>query len=130
MQTSGRRGRRPHPGGWASTRSAEDEPHHHQKRVEKAARPTAEASQNNLVVGFLKTPLNRVAKNRIGQLILASLQRPWCQLTWIRLIDYDHACRDIPQLEELFFGPSSKGRAWAKQMRKYLKTQSNGITRM
>jgi hypothetical protein len=28
------------------------------------------------------------------------------------------------QLGEALFGPSSKGRAWAKQMRKYLKTTS------
>jgi hypothetical protein len=57
-------------------------------------------------------------------------QRPWRPLTWIRIIDYYHACLYIKQLAEAIFGPSAKGRAWAKQMRKHLKTKSDGITRV
>ena len=57
-------------------------------------------------------------------------QRPWRTLAWIRIVDYYHACLYIQQLAEALFGPSAKGRAWAKQMRKYLKTKSDGITRV
>jgi hypothetical protein len=57
-------------------------------------------------------------------------QRPWRTLAWIRIVDYYHACLYIQQLAEALFGPSPKGRAWAKQMRKHLKTQSDGITRV
>lgn len=57
-------------------------------------------------------------------------QRPWGQLTWIRIVDYYHACLYIKQLADVLFGPSPKGGAWAKQMRKHLKTKSNGITRV
>jgi hypothetical protein len=57
-------------------------------------------------------------------------QRPWRTLEWLRIIDYYHTCLYIQQLAEALFGPSPKGRAWAKQMRKHLKTQSDGITRV
>jgi hypothetical protein len=57
-------------------------------------------------------------------------KRPWCQLTWIRIVDYYHACLYIQQLAEALFGSTPKGRAWAKQMRQHLKTTSDGITRV
>jgi hypothetical protein len=57
-------------------------------------------------------------------------KRPWCKLTWIRIVDYYHACLYIQQLADALFGPSPKGWAWAKQMRKHLKTKSDGITRV
>jgi hypothetical protein len=57
-------------------------------------------------------------------------QRPWRPLVWIRIVDYYHACLYIQQLAEAVFGPSPKGRAWAKQMRQHLKTRSDGITRV
>jgi len=57
-------------------------------------------------------------------------QRPWRPLTWLRIVDYYHVCLYIKQLAEAIFGPSAKGRAWAKQMRKHLKTTSDGITRV
>jgi hypothetical protein len=57
-------------------------------------------------------------------------QRPWRLLEWIRIVDYYHACLYIQQLAEALFGPTPKGRAWAKQMRQHLKTQSDGITRV
>ena len=34
----------------------------------------------------------------------------------------------LKQLAETLFGPGAKGQAWAKQMRKYMKTKSDGIT--
>jgi hypothetical protein len=57
-------------------------------------------------------------------------KRPWCQLTWIRIVDYYHTCLYIQQLAEVLFGSMPKGRAWAKQMRQHLKTKSDGITRV
>jgi hypothetical protein len=57
-------------------------------------------------------------------------KRPWRQLEWIRIVDYSHACLSLQQLAEAVFGPSPQGRAWAKQMRKPLKTKSDGITRV
>src|SRR5918911_586464 len=57
-------------------------------------------------------------------------KRPWCQLTWIRIVDYYHACLYIQQLAEALFGSTPKGRAWAQQMRQHLKTKSDGITRV
>jgi hypothetical protein len=57
-------------------------------------------------------------------------QRPWCPLMWIRIVDYSHACLYIQQLADAVFGPSPKGRAWAKQRRNHLKTPSDGITRV
>jgi hypothetical protein len=57
-------------------------------------------------------------------------QRPWCTLTWRRIIDSYHTCLYIQQLAEALFSPLPKARAWAKQMRKHLKTQSDGITRV
>jgi hypothetical protein len=56
-------------------------------------------------------------------------KRPWHTLEWIRIVDYYHACLYLKQLAEALFGSGSKGQAWAKQMRKYLKTKSDGITR-
>lgn len=52
------------------------------------------------------------------------------KLKWIRIVDYYHVCLYIKQLAEALFGPGAKGRAWAKQMRKQMKTTSDGITRV
>jgi hypothetical protein len=57
-------------------------------------------------------------------------KRPWCPLTWIRIVDYSHACLYIQQLAEALFGSTPKGRAWAKQMRTHLQTKSDGSTRV
>jgi hypothetical protein len=57
-------------------------------------------------------------------------KRPWGQLTWIRIVDYYHACLYIKELAEALFGAAPKGRAWAKQMRQHLKTKADGITRV
>jgi hypothetical protein len=56
--------------------------------------------------------------------------RPWCQLTWIRIVDYYHACLYITQLAEALLGAAPKGHAWAQQMRQHMKTTSDGITRV
>jgi len=57
-------------------------------------------------------------------------KRPWHTREWIRLVDSYHACLYLKQLAEALCGSGPKGQAWAKQMRKYLKTKSNGITRV
>jgi hypothetical protein len=57
-------------------------------------------------------------------------KRPWCHLTWIRIVDYYHACLYIQQLAAALFGSMPQGHAWAKQMRTHLKTRSDGITRV
>ena len=61
---------------------------------------------------------------------MADPKRPWRPLEWIRIVDYSHACLYIQQLAEVVFGPAPKGRAWAKQRRTYLKTKSDGMTRV
>ena len=43
---------------------------------------------------------------------------------------YTTNCLYIKQLAEALFGAAPKGRAWAKQMRKHMKTTSDGITRV
>jgi hypothetical protein len=57
-------------------------------------------------------------------------RRPWRKLQWIRIVDYYHACLYIKQLAEALFGPGAKGQAWAKRMRKHMKTKPDGITRV
>jgi hypothetical protein len=57
-------------------------------------------------------------------------KRPWRHLEWLRIVDSYHACLSITQLAEALFGPTAQGRAWAKQMRKSMKTTSDGITRV
>jgi hypothetical protein len=57
-------------------------------------------------------------------------KRPWHTLAWRRIVDYSHACLYMQQLADALFGPSPKGLVWAKQMRKHLKTTSDGITRV
>jgi hypothetical protein len=57
-------------------------------------------------------------------------KRPWRPLEWIRIVDYYHACLYIKQLADALFGLTAKGRAWAQQMRKAMKTKSDGITRV
>jgi hypothetical protein len=57
-------------------------------------------------------------------------KRPWCPLTWRRLVDSYHACLYSQQLAEALFGSTPKGRAWAQQRRQPLTTTSEGITRV
>jgi hypothetical protein len=57
-------------------------------------------------------------------------KRPWCTLTWIRIVDHYHTCLCIQQLADALFGPALKDRAWAKHLRQQLKTKSDGITRV
>jgi hypothetical protein len=62
--------------------------------------------------------------------VMPAPKRPRCPLTWIRIVDYYHACLYIKELADALFGAAPKGRAWAKQMRQHLKTRADGITRV
>jgi len=44
-------------------------------------------------------------------------RRPWCDLEWIRMIDYDHACQYVQRLADVIFGPGPGSQRWAKRMR-------------
>ena len=57
-------------------------------------------------------------------------RRPWRQLEWIRMIDYDHACQYVQQLAEVIFGPGTESQGWARRMREQLKTRTNGVARV
>ncbi len=57
-------------------------------------------------------------------------RRPWRLLTWIRIIDYYHACQYIQQLADVIFGPGTESQCWAKRMRSHLKTQATGVARV
>jgi hypothetical protein len=57
-------------------------------------------------------------------------RRPWRYLEWIRIIDYYHACQYVQQLADSIFGPGAESQRWATRMRKQLKTQMAGVTRV
>ena len=57
-------------------------------------------------------------------------KRPWRPLEWIRIVDYYQACLYITQLADALFGLTAQDRTWAQQMRKSMKTKSDGITRV
>lgn len=51
-------------------------------------------------------------------------------LGWEWVIDYYHVCSRISQLAEAIFGEGRKAHAWARRMRRWLKTKSNGAYRV
>jgi len=57
-------------------------------------------------------------------------RRPWRYREWIRISDYYHACRYVQQLADGIFGPGAENQSWATRMRKQLKTQTAGVTRV
>lgn len=57
-------------------------------------------------------------------------RRPWRSLTWLRIIDYYHACQYVQQLADAIFGPGIESQGWAKRMREQLKTRADGVTRV
>jgi hypothetical protein len=61
---------------------------------------------------------------------MADPRRPWRYLEWIRIIDYYHACQYVQQLADSLFGPGAESQSWATRMRKQLKTQTAGVTRV
>jgi hypothetical protein len=57
-------------------------------------------------------------------------RRPWCDLEWIRMIDYDHACQYVQRLADVIFGPGPESQRWAKRMREQWKSRANGVARV
>lgn len=51
-------------------------------------------------------------------------------LGWEWVIDYYHVCSRISQLAEALFGEGKQALAWAKRMRRWLKTKANGAYRV
>jgi hypothetical protein len=57
-------------------------------------------------------------------------RRPWRHLEWIRIVDFYHACQYIQQLADAIFGAGPEAQKWAKEMRRVLKTKSDGVARV
>lgn len=57
-------------------------------------------------------------------------RRPWRDLEWRRIIDYDHACQYVQQLADVILGPGTESQHWAKRMREQWKTRANGVARV
>jgi hypothetical protein len=57
-------------------------------------------------------------------------RRPGQRLVWERIIDFYHAAQYISQLAEALFGDTRQGRAWAKRMRRRLRDERGGVTRV
>jgi hypothetical protein len=57
-------------------------------------------------------------------------RRPWRHLEWIRIVDFYHACGYLQQLADTIFGAGAEAQKWAKEMRRVLKTKSDGVARV
>jgi hypothetical protein len=57
-------------------------------------------------------------------------RRPGHRLHWERVIDFYHAAGYVYQLGEALFGDTAAGRAWARRMRKRLRDEPCGVTRV
>jgi hypothetical protein len=56
-------------------------------------------------------------------------RHPGRLLEWEQVLDFYHAAQYVTQLAEALFGPTARGRAWAKAMRRRLK-ERGGVTRL
>ena len=52
------------------------------------------------------------------------------RLKWEWIVDYYHACQRITKLAEALFGSSAEGSRWAARMRRVLRDQRGGVTRV
>jgi hypothetical protein len=57
-------------------------------------------------------------------------RRPGGRLVWERVIDFYHASAYVWQLAEALFGDTAAGRAWARRMRRRLRDEPCGVTRV
>jgi hypothetical protein len=57
-------------------------------------------------------------------------RRPWRRLEWIRIVDFYHACLYVQQLGEAIFGSGDEARSGARDMRRVLKNQADGVARV
>jgi len=52
------------------------------------------------------------------------------RLHWYRIIDFYHASQRLTVLGEALFGPGAEASSWARRMRKILKEEPNGVSRV
>jgi hypothetical protein len=57
-------------------------------------------------------------------------RRPGQRLVWERVIDFYHAASYVGQLAEALFGDTAAGRGWARRMRRRLREEPRGVTRV
>jgi hypothetical protein len=57
-------------------------------------------------------------------------RRPGQRLVWERVIDFYHAAGYVGQLAEALFGDTAAGRGWARRMRRRLREEPRGLTRL
>jgi len=61
---------------------------------------------------------------------MADPRRPGQRLAWERVLDFYHACSYLTQLAEALFGDGAEGRAWARRMRRLLRDERRGASRV
>jgi hypothetical protein len=64
------------------------------------------------------------------QLVGMKHPRTGARLQWEWMVDYYHACQRITKLAEALFGSTPEGSRWAARMRRLLRDQRNGVTRV
>jgi hypothetical protein len=68
---------------------------------------------------FFRSRLRRMKHPRTGE-----------SLAWEWIVDYYHACERITKLAEAIFGSNVEASRWAAQMRRLLRDQRGGVTRV
>jgi len=61
---------------------------------------------------------------------MADPQHPGRRLSWVRVLDFYHACEYISKLAAALFGETPEGTAWARKMRGWLRDKRRGIYRV
>jgi hypothetical protein len=68
---------------------------------------------------YFRTQLQSMKHPRTGE-----------ELHWEWIVDYYHACERITKLAEAIFGRKPEGSRWAEQMRRRLRDERGGVTRV
>jgi len=113
-------------------------------RMPEPGQPTLSRQLTDLVVAVLAAwegPAPRLAYVTDGgwhptdyyARVLRKLEdprRPGQRLAWERVIDFYHAAGYVWQLAEALFGDTAAGRGWARRMRRWLREEPRGVTRV
>jgi len=113
-------------------------------RMPEPGQPTLSQQLTDLVVAVLAAwegPAPRLAYVTDGgwhptdyyARVLRKLEdprRPGHRLVWERVIDFYHAAGYVWQLAEALFGDTASGRGWARRMRRWLREEPQGVTRV
>lgn len=64
--------------------------------------------------------------------VLSRMRHPrdGTKLNWQWIVDYYHACQYITKIAQAIFGPGRAAYAWAKKMRRWLKTKPRAVARV